>query len=67
MKKNKKLKHNNISDDLEIERLEDSDYIQHNYDFIPRFDGWLSSQEQKIKAKKIGLKFKTLFICLKKL
>ena len=47
MKKNKKLKHNNISDDLEIERLEDSDYIQHNYDFIPRFDGWLSSQEQK--------------------
>ena len=53
MKKNKKLKHNNISDDIEIERLEDSDYIQHNYDFIPRFDGWLSSQEQKIKAKKI--------------
>lgn len=38
---------------LEIEEKDEKNLKNSGYDFVPRFNEWLSSDEQKIKVKEI--------------
>lgn len=48
----------NLSDDLTLERKDKKILKNSGYDFVPRFDHWTNTDEQKIKVKEIEEKTK---------
>lgn len=56
MKKNKDC--TNLSNDLTLERKDKKILKDSGYDFVPRFDHWTNTDEQKLKVKEIEKKTK---------
>lgn len=48
----------NLSNDLTLERKDKKILKNSGYDFVPRFDHWTNTDEQKLKVKKIEEKTK---------
>jgi hypothetical protein len=55
-KKNKDC--TNLSNDLTLERKDKKILKNSGYDFVPRFDHWTNTDEQKLKVKEIEEKTK---------
>lgn len=49
---------NNLSNDLTLERKDKKILENSGYDFVPRFDHWTNTDEQKLKVKEIEEKTK---------
>ena len=49
---------NNLSNDLTLERKDKKILKNSGYDFVPRFDHWTNTDEQKLKVKEIEEKTK---------
>lgn len=58
MKKDDNKNKVNIGYNLEIERKDEKDLKDAQYDFVPRLDHWTNIDEQKIKVKEIENKTK---------
>ena len=43
----------NLSNDLTLERKDKKILRNSGYDFVPRFDHWTNTDEQKLKVKEI--------------
>ena len=48
----------NLSNDLTLERKDKKILRNSGYDFVPRFDHWTNTDEQKLKVKEIEEKTK---------
>lgn len=48
----------NLSNDLTLERKDKKILRNFGYDFVPRFDHWTNTDEQKLKVKEIEEKTK---------
>ncbi len=48
----------NLSNDLTLERKDKKILRNSGYDFVPRFDHWTNTDEQKLKVKEIEDKTK---------
>lgn len=48
----------NLSNDLTLERKDKKILRNSGYDFVPRFDHWTNTDEQKLKVKEIEEKKK---------
>ena len=48
----------NLSNDLTLERKDKKVLKDSGYDFVPRFDHWTNTDEQKLKVKEIEEKTK---------
>lgn len=48
----------NLSNDLILERKDKKILRNSGYDFVPRFDHWTNTDEQKLKVKEIEEKTK---------
>lgn len=48
----------NLSNDLTLERKDKKILENSGYDFVPRFDHWTNTDEQKLKVKEIEEKTK---------
>ena len=48
----------NLSNDLTLERKDKKILKNSGYDFVPRFDHWTNTDEQKLKVKEIEDKTK---------
>ena len=48
----------NLSNDLTLERKDKKILKNSGYDFVPRFDHWTNTDEQKLKVKEIEEKTK---------
>lgn len=58
LNKKKNQDYINLSDDLTLERKDKKILKNSGYDFVPRFDHWTNTDEQKIKVKEIEEKTK---------
>ncbi len=47
-----------LESNLEIERKDSKELKNQGYDFVPRFNHWMSSDEQKLKVEEIEKKTK---------
>lgn len=56
--KRSKSKKVDIGKNLELERKDSKELKKQGYDFVPRFNHWLSLDEQKIKVEEIEKKTK---------
>lgn len=48
----------NLSNDLTLERKDKKILRNSGYDFVPRFDHWTNTDDQKLKVKEIEEKTK---------
>ena len=58
LKKKKNKDCTNLSNDLTLERKDKKILKNSGYDFVPRFDHWTNTDEQKLKVKEIEEKTK---------
>jgi len=58
MRDNSKKDKVDLSQNLNLERIDTKKAKKQGYDFVPRFNHWMSIDEQKIKVEEIEKKTK---------